>query len=377
MRVRTYFITGATGVVGSAVLAALLEHPDTRFRLLIRAPSDEALNARLVELLGSLRRQRDPADGRVTGLRGDATLPRFGLDEAAYQRLAAECTHVIHAAASVRMNLPLDVARASAVTAVEHVLAFCTAAARAGALQKAELVSTVGVGGRWHGALPERWIDEPRFFHNTYEQSKAEAETVVARAIAAGLPATVHRPSMVVGDSRTGRIPHFQVFYHLAEFIAGRRTFGLLPPLAGRTVDLVPSDFVAAAIAWSSTAEAALGKVLHLCAGPAGAVPLEWLRDEVRRRIRDRGLDSPRIRSVPPALLGGIARLAAPFVGQRTRRALSTLPIFLDYLGEEQVFSNQATSALLARIPIELPRAAAFLGPVLDYYLDTRYGRKP
>jgi hypothetical protein len=59
------------------------------------------------------------------------------------------------------------------------------------------------------------------------------------------------------------------------------------------------------------------------------------------------------------------------------RRALSTLPIFLDYLGEEQVFCNQAISVLLAKVPIELPRAAAYLKPVLDYYFDTRYGRHP
>jgi hypothetical protein len=48
--------------------------------------------------------------------------------------------------------------------------------------------------------------------------------------------------------------------------------------------------------------------------------------------------------------------------------------MFLDYLGEEQVFCNQATSALLAKVPIELPRATAYLRPVLDYYYDTRYG---
>jgi hypothetical protein len=48
--------------------------------------------------------------------------------------------------------------------------------------------------------------------------------------------------------------------------------------------------------------------------------------------------------------------------------------MFLDYLGEEQVFCNQATSALLAKVPIELPRATAYLRPVLDYYFDTRYG---
>jgi hypothetical protein len=59
------------------------------------------------------------------------------------------------------------------------------------------------------------------------------------------------------------------------------------------------------------------------------------------------------------------------------QRALSTLPMFLDYLGEEQIFCNQAASALLAKVPIVLPRAAAYLRPVLDYYFDTRYGRNP
>lgn len=58
-------------------------------------------------------------------------------------------------------------------------------------------------------------------------------------------------------------------------------------------------------------------------------------------------------------------------------RSLYTLPMFLDYLDEKHVFCNQATGALLAKVPIELPRAAGYLRPMLDYYFDTRCVRNP
>src|SRR5690606_25545540 len=106
--------------------------------------------------------------------------------------------------ASVRMNHPLGQARRAAVTATENILQLARLSRNNGLLQKMEAVSTVGVGGKYHDALPERWLDVPRSFHNTYEQSKAEAETILKNEVDRGMPITVHRPSMIVGDSRTG-----------------------------------------------------------------------------------------------------------------------------------------------------------------------------
>ena len=52
-------------------------------------------------------------------------------------------------------------------------------------------------------------------FHNAYEETKYQAELLVRRA-QSELPATVLRPSIVVGDSRTGEIDRFDGPYALA-----------------------------------------------------------------------------------------------------------------------------------------------------------------
>ena len=205
----TYFITGATGAVGSALCEHLLALPDTRLLLLARADDDVHLQKRGETLAKYWGITADKA-ARVEWLRGDTTAASFGLAAADWDAAAAKTTHVIHCAGAVRMNLPIEKARASAVFAAENVLAFARDVARLGQLKKLELVSTVGVLGRQPGLLTETWQGTNRDYHNTYEQAKAEAEVVMQKAIEAGLPATVHRPSMVVGSAATGKIIHFQ-----------------------------------------------------------------------------------------------------------------------------------------------------------------------
>ena len=78
------------------------------------------------------------------------------------------------------------------------------------------------------------------------------------KEISAGLPATVHRPSMVVGDLRTGKVIHFQVFYYLAEFFSGLKTWGVVPRTAGIRLDIIPSDYVARGLHLSSSRQAPL-----------------------------------------------------------------------------------------------------------------------
>jgi thioester reductase-like protein len=372
--VKHYFVTGATGVVGSSLVQVLLGDPEVRVTLLIRAATADELAARLERLFAFWNVPRDDAAtrSRVVALAGDTTLPRFGLDDAEYGRLSARCTHVVHAAGLVRMNLPLQEARRSAVDSVANVVELARACA---ALRKVDVVSTVGVGGRLQQAIPERWLTEPRAFHNTYEQAKAEAEDFLREQVArTPLPLTVHRPSMVVGDSRSGRIISFQVFYFLCEFLSGRRTLGLYPAFGDARLDVIGCDLVADAIAAASNDPQTAGRVLHLCSGPRDAVRIGDLKAQVRQAFASRGLTVPADRVLPRHTYATLATWASRVAPARARKALATLPIYLDYLADSQAFDDTQFLAWLAARGRHRPAPAQYLPRVLDYYLGERYG---
>jgi thioester reductase-like protein len=368
---KTYFVTGATGTIGSGVVPVLLQDENASVRLLVRAATPTQLAERLEALYAFWEIPADDARrARVRALQGDAELPRFGLPDAEYAALVEQCTHIIHCAGKVRMNLPLDEARQAAVNSARNVADLARACAARGGFQKVEFVSTVGVGGRNPGIIPERWITNPRAFHNTYEQSKAEAEIYIARQIDEGLPITVHRPSMVVGEARTGKVVHFQIFYHLCEFLSGRRTLGLFPRIRNAKLDIVPVDYVATALVWSAGRPDTVGRVLHLCSGPEGAIDIMELRSRVRRAFRSGGVPVPPSLPLPLWLFRAGIPVIERLVSEKARRALRTLPIFFDYLEEDQAFGNSDTRALLGAVGIHLPAVESYVDQLLAYYTE-------
>ena len=318
----TWFVTGATGVVGSELVPRLAALPGARLRLLVRARDDAEATARLEALLPwwglPLQALRS---GRIAAVRGDITQPRLGLALPAWERLAAEVTHIVHSAASVKLNMSEAQARASAVEPARSIVELARRCAADGHLRKLDVVSTVGVWGTTPGVLPEQPLRHVAAFHNTYEQAKFEAEQVLW-SLGADLPLTVHRPSMVVGQRGSGRVLHFQVFYHLCEFLSGVRTRGIVPALGERRLDTVPVDWAADMIVWSSACATAPPRVLHLCAGPGDSVPLEALRLRVRTHWQAHGLKLPRAHRIDRRCLQRLLPVVGLLGGARARRAL-------------------------------------------------------
>src|SRR5690606_6219709 len=141
-------------------------------------------------------------------------------------------------------------------------------------------VSTVGVAGDTQGLIPERVLTHARRYRNSYEEAKARAETLVVRYWDAGLDITLHRPSMVVGHSVTGRSLRPQIFYFLTEFLCGKWTAGVIPRVAGHSLDTVPCDYVAELLWWSSQNLFGENAVLHGCSREG--IDLERLRQIAR-----------------------------------------------------------------------------------------------
>ena len=66
-------------------------------------------------------------------------------------------------------------------------------------------------------------------FRNHYESTKYEAELLVRKAMADGLPATIYRPGIVVGDSRTGETQKYDGPYFLATFLRRQPPVAVVP----------------------------------------------------------------------------------------------------------------------------------------------------
>jgi thioester reductase-like protein len=148
------------------------------------------------------------------------------------------------------------------VEGTRNVLDLASAAKR---LRRLNHFSTAYVSGDRVGVILEEELDMGQRFHNPYEETKFEGERIVRRA-QADLPATVYRPSIVVGDSRTGEIDRFEGPYALAILlVASPLSVPLpLPGDALAPLNVVPVDFVVeAALAIGSDPRGA-GRTVHL-----------------------------------------------------------------------------------------------------------------
>ncbi len=177
---------------------------------------------------------------------------------------------------------------------------------------------------------------------------------------------------MVVGDSRTGKIVRFQVFYYLCEFLSGRPTRGFIPNLAGATLDTVPVDYVARAIQWTSCHTQTIGQIFHLCSGPGQMIVLTVLIEEVRAFLRDIGIPLPHLYIISKKLFRSAISIASLVTTHRLRQTLHRLPLFLDYLDESQSFANMKTEKSFISAGITVPPSHIYLEELFRYYHKTK-----
>jgi thioester reductase-like protein len=219
-------LTGATGFVGREILDRFLER--RRVYALVRADNDDAAARRL------------PRHARLTAVAGDIEEPGLGLAPGTADMLAEDVTTIMHCAASVSFDLSLEKSRRINVDGTRHVLEL---AQRCAGLERLSYISTAYVAGEPRRLFRENQLDVGQRFRNPYERSKFEAERMV-RQRGVGLPLQILRPSIVVGDSRTGRTRSFNVLYGPLKAFA-RGGIPAIPARRSSPVDIVPVDYVA------------------------------------------------------------------------------------------------------------------------------------
>jgi thioester reductase-like protein len=358
-------LTGATGFVGMELLARYLERSDRRIVALVRAASDEAARERIDVVLANLFGSRSrPYASRVVAVAGDLLAPRFGLTQARSEELARRVSTIVHSAASVSFTLPLAEARAINLEGTRRMLDFAELACAHGGLERYGHVSTAYVAGTHCGRFAECDLDLGQLFRNSYEQSKFEAEQLVCAR--AGLPFTILRPSIVVGDRRSGWTSAFNVLYWPLRAFA-RGLFTAVPGIPAAPVDVVSIDYVADAIYALCEDGGEVGETYNLTAGTNASTIGEIAS------IASRYFRRPVPQVLPPTEYAALERDSSPL----ERSAIEGSSAYFPYFSIGTVFDEAKARAQLDPAGIQVSPLGDYLERLLDFATRSRWGKRP
>jgi NAD(P)-dependent dehydrogenase (short-subunit alcohol dehydrogenase family) len=247
-----YFITGGTGFIGRHLVAELAARGETIY-LLVRSGGGARLERILCDLgeRGSL----------VVPVEGDLTRELLGVSAPERERLRGRIRHFFHLGALYDLGAESAELERANVLGTRHALDLAAELA-AGCFH---LVSSIASAGRYQGTFTEDMFAEAGELDHAYFRTKHESEALVR---ASPIPWRVYRPGMVVGHSATGVMDKIDGPYYLFKLIQKvRHALPAWVPLIGFEgghSNLVPVDFVAAALAHLAHVPGQDGHCFHL-----------------------------------------------------------------------------------------------------------------
>jgi len=248
-----YFVTGASGFIGKRLVKKLLARRGAVVHFLIRQSSQDKV-AELLAYWGVDEKRARP-------VYGDLAQPRLGLTKAAVKELG-KIDHFFHLAAiydlaadaESQIQVNIDGTRNAVVAANEM---------KAGCFQH---ISSIAAAGLYEGVFREDMFEEAENLDHPYFQTKHESEKIVRKECK--VPWRVYRPSLVVGDSTTGEMDKIDGPYYFFKLIQRMRQ--MLPPwmptigIEGGRINIVPVDFVVAAVDHIAHQKGHDGKAFHI-----------------------------------------------------------------------------------------------------------------
>ena len=345
----TLLMTGFPGFLGSALLPRLLaKREGVRAVCLVQDKHLETARARLAELESA----NPHIAGRVDLVVGDITAPGLGIADPGG---LGDVREVWHLAAIYDLTVPEAVARKVNIHGTENVLAYCWTLPD---LQRLQYVSTCYVSGKYDGEFTEEMLEEGQSFNNHYESTKYEAEVLVRAAMADGLPATIYRPGVVVGDSTTGETQKYDGPYFVADYIGRLPAAAFLPDVDSSVkASLVPRDFVVSAMDELSVLDRSLGKTYQLTdPNPPSAREVAQIFADLMHK---KAIFLP---AVKPSLLRTLL-VTVPGMEQ-----LTGLPgELLDYFGFTTTYATTNTTTDLEGTGLTCPAFADYAGTLLEF----------
>jgi NAD(P)-dependent dehydrogenase (short-subunit alcohol dehydrogenase family) len=357
----SYFVTGATGFIGRNLVERLLQREGTIYAL-VRAGS----RGRLEEL-----RTGWGADGaRVVPIAGDLSQPGLGVAEEDLVAMRGEIDHFFHLAAIYDITADAESQEVANVEGTRNAIELA-GTVEAGCLHQ---VSSIAAAGLYRGVWTEEMFDQAqRLDNNPYFRTKHESERLVRDDCSR--PWRVYRPGIVVGDSRTGEIDKIDGPYYFFKALQRLRRVApsWLPTIGieGGEINIVPVDYVAAAIDHIAHQPGLDGRAFHLTdpdphsAGEvinifakAADAPQMAVRLGAEVTEPASGAIRAALRLLPPA-----KRAAKLAIGQ-----LGLPASVLTYVDYPTRFDSSGAREALQGSGIEVPRLESYAARVWDYW---------
>ena len=212
------FLTGITGLVGSAFVVALLrEREDFEIVCLARKSPVKSALQRTQEIIrdecefNGCPEAADMVLSRVSVIEGDVTT--IDPEVMAKDPILAGTDIIFHCAADVNLGKdPTGKTYRINYHGTENMVAL----AKLLNVKEFHYVGTSYIAGKLVGtAIEDNPLDSG--FNNPYEESKYKAEMLVR---ASGIPFSVYRPAIITGRRCDGRIRKPLAFYRILEFMA-------------------------------------------------------------------------------------------------------------------------------------------------------------
>ena len=355
-----YFVTGGTGFIGRHLVAGLLARGGTVY-LLVRPESRGKLAVRV--------RDWNVDDSRIVPVEGDLGSDLLGTAPALRAQLHGRIAHFFHLGALYDLAGDDSALERSNVLGTRNAMEF----ARVIGAGCFHLVSSIASAGTFPGTFTEDMFGEAQGLDNPYFRTKHESEALVRAQCR--IPWRVYRPGMVVGHSQTGVMDKIDGPYYFFKAIQKLRDhvpkWVPLIGIEGGHINLVPVDFVAAALAHlahvpgqdgrcfhlTDPRDRRVGEVLNLFATAAHA-PTMTLRLE------------PALVQALPAMTGSLAEAAGPLrrIADDLLHDLGVPHAVLDQVNYPTRFDSSAAQALLGEAGIKLPRLEDYAWRLWDYW---------
>jgi nucleoside-diphosphate-sugar epimerase len=285
---KNMLLTGGTGLLGSYLGYEFLKRGD-HVIYLARQQRTSSPEERVIKLLKKI----DPDYSRLPGtfevVEGDVAKPHLGKSRQFWVDKKGTVDEVWHSAAVLHFRDTYEeITEAININGTVNVLN----TAHDLDIKRFHHISTAYVSGKSPGKVMESQIKHEYDFRNPYERTKYDAEhEVLKKSKQYGFNTTIYRPSVIVGDSETGKTLSFTGFYNIAKIMAlikrvilrGVKTdpekyrknqiyldgeklyFPLKFPCAiDSTVNLVPIDYVVDTILKLADTDQSIGQVFHI-----------------------------------------------------------------------------------------------------------------